>query len=201
VPHTGVAANDSHQNIGLALRLVGKDKVRFEDALGKKLFDLDTALLPGRATMCQGKKPGDVLSRVYLDPYECSLRHAGTHLLLSELSEKAVWQALEAGRVFVAFDWLADATGFDFAARSGVRRFEMGSRLRIEKGLTLRGRAPLPGRWKLVRNGKVIHEASGRDFRYAVARPGNYRVEVWLKIAGEDMIWILSNPFYVRPAT
>jgi hypothetical protein len=199
VPHTGVAANDAHQNIGLALRLVGKDKVRFEDALGKKLFDLDTGLLPGSATMCKGKKSGDVLRRVYLDPYECSLRHVGTHLLLTELSEKAVWQALEAGRDFVAFDWLADATGFDFAARSGARRFETGTRLRFEKGLTLHGRAPLSGRWKLVQNGKVIHEVNGRELRYAVSRPGNYRVEVWLKIAGEDMIWILSNPFYVRP--
>ena len=35
----------------------------------------------------------------------------------------------------------------------------------------------------------------------AVTEPGNYRVEVWLKVAGEDMIWILSNPFYVRPAS
>ena len=48
-------------------------------------------------------------------------------------------------------------------------------------------------------NGKVASESAGREFSFAVAEPGNYRVEVWLKIAGEDTIWILSNPIYIRP--
>src|SRR5581483_8030572 len=114
-PHTGVAANDAHQNIGLVV-LVGDDRARLEDALGKKLLEVDLRVLPVLRPLREGKKVGDVLLQSRLDPYECSLRHVGTHLLLSELSEKAVWDALEAGRAFVAFDWLADATGFDFAA-------------------------------------------------------------------------------------
>jgi hypothetical protein len=199
-PHTGVAANDSHQNVGMTARLVKETTVRIEDALGKKLIELDAGKVPVLQPMLEGKKPGDVVFRLFLDPYENSLGHVGTHLLLSELSEPAVWEALKAGRAYVAFDWLADATGFDFAASSGPRRFEMGSRCRLEKGLTLLGRAPLPGRWKLIRNGKVVAEATGREFTFAVAEPGNYRAEVWLKIAGEDMIWILSNPLYIQPA-
>jgi len=197
-PHTGVAANDSHQNVGLVIRLLDKDQVRLEDALGKKLFEAGADLLPGVGTLRKGKKPGDVLFHLYLDPYENSLRHVGTHLLLSGLSEKAVWEGLQTGRAYVAFDWLADASGFDFVARSGSRRFEMGSRLPFEKGLTLRGRAPLPGHWKLLRNGNTVSESDGRRFLVPVTKPGNYRVEVWLKIGGEDMIWIMSNPFYVR---
>jgi hypothetical protein len=197
-PHTGVAANDSHQNVGLAVRLLRENQVQIEDALGKKLLELNAAKVPTLHSLCKGKKAGDVIFRAILDPYENSLRHVGTHLLLRELSEPAVWDALKAGRAFVAFDWLADATGFDFAARSGKRRFEMGSRLSLEKELSLRGRAPLPGRWKLLRNGKVIAADTGREFSYSVSEPGNYRVEVWLKIAGEDMIWILSNPFYIK---
>src|SRR5262250_129983 len=121
-------------------------------------------------------KTWDVVFQIQLDPYENSLRHVSTHLLLTELSEKAVWEALEAGRAFVAFDWLADASGFDFAARSGPRRFEMGSRLRFQQNLTLLGRAPLPGRWKLLRNGKPVTESTGREFRFPVAEPGVYRV-------------------------
>jgi len=197
-PHTGVAANDAHQNIGLTLRLLDNEKVRFEDALGKKLFEVDTGKLALLAPLRAGKKPGDALFRLFLDPYENSLRHVGTHLLLTELSEKAVWDALKAGRAYVAFDWLADATGFDFAARSGSRRYEMGSRLRWEKGLTLLGRAPLPGRWELFRDGKSIARSTGREFSFPVAQPGNYRVEVWLRVAGEEIIWILSNPLYIR---
>jgi hypothetical protein len=199
-PHTGIAANDAHQNLGLTLRLLAGDKVRLEDALGKKLFELDAGVVPAVKPLRQGKKAGDVLSRLCLDPYENSLRHVGTHLLLTELSEKAVWDALKAGRAFVAFDWLADATGFDYAAEAGKHRFEMGSRPALENGLSLRGRAPLPGRWKLMRNGKCVTESTGRELSHALTQPGNYRVEVWLSIAGEDRIWILSNPIYVRPA-
>jgi hypothetical protein len=197
-PHTGVAANDAHQNVGLTARLVAGNKVRLEDALGERLFELDAALVPA---LRPGKdqKAGDVLFRLTLDPYEVSLRHVGTHLLLTELSEKAVWEALEAGRAFVAFDWLADASGFDFAAVSGPRRWEMGSRLTFRPGLRFRGQAPLPVRWKLLRDGKVVAESSGRALDLAVAGPGIYRVEAWLRVAGENMIWVLSNPLYIRP--
>jgi hypothetical protein len=197
-PHTGVAANDAHQNVGLTLRLAEKDKVVFEDALGKKLFELGTGKLAFLEPMRAGKKPGDMLFRMLLDPYENSLRHVGTHLLLTELSEASVWDALKAGRAYVAFDWLADATGFDFSAKTDSRRYEMGSRLRCETALTLQGRAPLPGRWKLLRDGKNIATASGREFDFVVADPGIYRVEVWLPVAGEEIIWILSNPLYIR---
>src|SRR5262249_4216630 len=128
-PHTGIAANDAHQNVGLAVRLLDGGKARVEDALGKKLLEADVTLIPPLAALAKDKKAGDTLFELRLDPYENSLRHVGTHVLLKELSEQAVWDALTAGRAFVAFDWLADATGFDFAAIAGDRRHEMGSRL------------------------------------------------------------------------
>jgi hypothetical protein len=197
-PHVGVAANDSHQNVGLVVRLLEGDKARLEDALGKKIVEVDVTSVPALQALRKDKKAGDVLFQLRLDPYEISLRHVGTHLLLTELSEKAVWEALEAGRAFVAFDWLADATGFDLAATSGTRRHEMGSRVALESGLKLRGQAPLPVKWRLIRDGKVVSESTGRTLERAVNEPGIYRAEAWLKVAGEELIWILSNPIYVR---
>ncbi len=197
-PHTGIAANDAHQNIGLVIRLVAGNKARFEDALGKKLFEVDAGALPALQPLCKGKQVGDTLFQLRLDPYENSLRHVGTHLLLTELSREAVWEALQAGRAFVAFDWLADSTGFDFAAQSGNRRHEMGSRFPLEKDLRLHAQAPLPVRWKLIRNGRVARESTGRTFDAVVTEAGNYRVEAWLTVAGTDTIWILSNPVYIR---
>jgi PHP domain len=197
-PHIGVAANDSHQNVGLVIRLVEGDKARFEDALGEKLVELSIAAIPKLQELAKGKKPGDVLYRLLLDPYECSLRHVGTHLLMPELSKQAVWDALEAGRAYVAFDWLADASGFDFAAVSATHRYEMGSRAPFAKDLRLQGRTPLPAKWKLIRNGKLLSESTGRRLDATLHEPGIYRVEAWLNVAGEDMIWVLSNPVYVR---
>jgi hypothetical protein len=199
-PHTGVAANDAHQNVGLSVRLVAGDKVRLEDALGKQLLELSANVLPSVKDLCKDKRIGDVVFQIKLDSYENSLRHVGTHLLLTELSENAVREALQAGRAFIAFDWLADASGFNLAVWSGDRRHEMGSRLSLGRGLSLRGRAPLAGHWKILRNGKVQVESTGDTLDFPVAEPGCYRVEVWLRVANENMIWILSNPWYVRPA-
>ncbi len=198
-PHTGVAANDSHQNVGLVVRLVDENTARVEDPLGEKLTELKVAAIQKLQELSKGKKAGDVLFRVVLDPYENSLRHVGTHLLLTEVSKKAVWDALETGRAYVAFDWLADATGFDFAAVSPAKHYEMGSRITFEKDLRLQGKAPLPAKWKIIRNGKVISESTGRSLDLPVTEPGNYRAEAWLDIAGEEMIWVLSNPVYIRP--
>src|SRR5262249_1852398 len=60
-PHTGVAANDSHQNVGIRIRLLDGDRVRGEDALGKKLFELDLTAMPLLQPLRQGKKAGDML--------------------------------------------------------------------------------------------------------------------------------------------
>ena len=196
-PHTGVAANDAHQNIGFTARLTEEKKARFEDAAGKKLVELDAAGLKEFGAVPKDAKPGSVLFQIRLDPYENSLRHVGTHLLMTELTQPAVWQALERGRAFVAFDWLADASGFDFAATVSGERHEMGSRLKLTSELQLIGRAPLSAHWKLMRNGKLLSDTTGRTLEVKLTEPGNYRAELWLEVAGEERIWILSNPIYV----
>ena len=196
-PHTGVSANDSHQNIGLTVLLAEDDKVRVEDALGEQLLMLDKTVFAAIKPIPADTKVGATLFQMRLDPYENSLRHVGTHLLLTELSQPAVWHALNNGRAFVAFDWMADAASFDFAALSDGVRHEMGTHLELPDGLTLSGQAPLSAHWKLIRNGQQISESDGFTFEFPVTEAGNYRVELWLNIAGEDRVWVLSNPIYV----
>jgi hypothetical protein len=197
---TGISANDAHQNVGLTIRLVEGTKVRAEDGLGEKLFELDATVFGALLAVPQDAKAGSVLFQARLDPYECSLRHVGTHLLMPELSSDAVWQALENGRAFVAFDWIADSSGFDLAAESAGQRHEMGSRIKLAPDLVLKGRAPLACQWKLIRSGKLVAESSGGEYEARLKEPGNYRIELWLDVAGQPRIWVLSNPFYVEGA-
>jgi hypothetical protein len=75
----------------------------------------------------------------------------------------------------------------------------MGSRRKHVADLRLIGRAPLPARWKLVRDGKLLTESTGDTFEHAVSEPGIYRVELWLNIAETQRVWILSNPLYIQP--
>jgi hypothetical protein len=196
-PHTGVSANDAHQNIGITAVLVEGNQVRIEDALGEQLLLLDKGVFHALKEIPADAKAGETLFQMRLDPYENSLRHVGTHLLLTELTQPAVWQALNSGRAFVAFDWMADSRGFDFAARSECVRYEMGSDLTFRDGQTLTGQSSLSAHWKLIRNGEPLRESEGSTFEFPVTNAGNYRVELWLDVAGEKRIWILSNPIYI----
>jgi hypothetical protein len=75
----------------------------------------------------------------------------------------------------------------------------MGSRrFFLAEGPTIRAEAPLTAHRKLIRNGKLVADATRRTLDVPLARPGNHRVKAWLEVAGEDMIWILSNPIYIR---
>lgn len=197
-PHTGVSANDSHENIGLTARLMDDGKVQIEDGLAEKVLTLEPAVFSAVKPIPEDAKAGTVLFQLKMDAYENSLRHVGTHLLLTELSQPAVWHALNSGCAFVAFDWIADATGFDFAANVRDQRHEMGSILKFVDGLKFTGQAPLSGHWKLLRNGQTVSESDGSRFEYSVKDSGIYRIELWLNVAGEDRAWVLSNPIYVN---
>ena len=197
-PHTGVSANDAHQNVGFRVRWIAEDKGQLEDALGEKLLELSLAALPDSEALLKDKKPGDVVFDMFLDRYENSLRHVGTHQLLTEQTEAAVRECLDAGRAFVAFDWIADSRGFDFAAMHATTRHEMGTQFSLVDGTSLKAVAPLPVHWRLVRNGEVVQEADGRQLTASVGQSGVYRCEAWLDVAGERTIWILSNPIYIQ---
>ena len=196
--HTGVSANDSHHNQAFRGRLTDEGKVQLDDALGKKLLVLDPAKLPLVKPLVAGKQPGDVVFELDLDPDERSFRHVSTHLLMNELSRESVWEVLKAGRAYVAFDWMADPTGFVFRADRGDQSWPIGGEVPGAAGLRLRAATPLVGTIKLVRNGRFVAERQSATLDETVDEPGVYRVEVWLTIAGEPRPWILSNPIYVR---
>jgi hypothetical protein len=195
---TGVSANDAHHNQAFRGRLLENGKVQLEDALGKTLARLDPEKIAPLKEAAAGKKAGDVVFELDFDPYERSFHHVSTHLLMHELTEANVREALQAGRAYVAFDWMADPSGFVLRADRGDETWPMGSEVPFAPGLHLRGEAPLEGKWRLMRDGEMISEQNTNKIDIPVDKPGNYRVEVWLTLAGEARPWILSNPIYVR---
>jgi hypothetical protein len=197
-PHTGVSANDAHHNQGYRAKVLDDGKVLVEDILGEKVALLDPEKLPAIKLLTAGKKAGDLILDLDLDPYVCSFRHVSTHLLLDDVNEASVRQALSEGRAYVAFDWIADPTGFVYQAVQGADNWPIGSEVSFGEGLRLRAEAPLEGQFKLVRDGNVVAEQIASAIDLPVEGPGVYRVEVWLELAGENRPWILTNPIYVR---
>lgn len=196
--HTGVSANDAHHNQAYQAKILDDGQIQLEDALGEVIARLDPEKIAPIKLLTAGRKPGDLIFELDLDPYVRSFRHVSTHLLLTEVSEAQVWQALGAGRAYVAFDWIADPTGFVYRADRDADSWPVGSEVPFAEGLHLRAEAPLECRVKLVRDGQVVLDQIGTGFDFLVDTPGVYRVEVWLKLAGEDRPWILTNPIYVR---
>ena len=195
---TGVAANDCHHNQVFTVKALTDDAIEvtaFPDPPRK----ITTKQAPRIAEMLKDRKAGDLISKLDFDPYERSMTFVATHLLLKDLNEASVRQALRQGHAFVAHDWLCDATGFAFIAERGGKRIGvMGDDVKLETGLKLRLAAPVAGTIKLFRNGQVVQEAIADKLDFAATEAGIYRVEIWLTLDSEQRPWIYSNPIRVR---
>lgn len=200
---TGVAANDCHHNQVFIVKMVDAETVAVGTIVDKDedLRRVSATVRPGIRKLTTGRNPGDVLARIDVDPYFRSFRNVSTHVLATELTEKALREALRAGHAYVAHEWICDATGFRFeVARKGSDKpvAILGDELRFEEGLMLSGRAPVPCRWRIYRDGKLWDEASGREFKVSMKAAGVYRCETTVLVHGEAREWIYSNPIYVR---
>lgn len=131
--------------------------------------------------------------KVLLDPYEVAFRNTVTHILAREFTEEALAASLREGRAYVSHDWLCDPRGFAFVAVNTLGVYEMGDTVPMAGATRLVARAPVAARWRLIREGKVVHEAAGDTLTWQAPEPGAYRVEAWLDIDGEQRPWIYSN--------
>lgn len=199
---TGVAANDCHHNQVLTVKMAAADAVLIGTNVDAddKMRRLSATLRPGVREMTRGRKPGDILVRLDVDPYFRSFRNSATHILASKLDEPSIRTALKSGHAFVGHDWMGDAAGFQFSAIDawGNRDAIMGDELKFAAGLKLSARLPLPARLRLLRYGREVAQSNGREMDCPVSEPGAYRLEAWLQLDGEWRPWILSNPIYVR---
>jgi hypothetical protein len=131
-----------------------------------------------------GKRlPGGLVVR--LMGYARTFRQLRTHVLTEELlsgdvqhDQAQVFDALRAGRCYIAVDHLARPAGFAFWADSeGVHT-----------------RVPRPASLRLVCDGtEVARAVDAASLDHAAGAPGSYRVEARL----DGRVWILSNPLRV----
>ena len=150
------------------------------------------------------------LINIKVDPYETIFRIVRIHVLIEKdkpFNRESLLEAMKAGRYFVGFDVLGDATGFHFEA-SGCETQDglMGSEPRIcndvpPSDVNLRVSLPLQARTVCLRNGTVVGRSTGASFELATKQPGTYRVEIFRDDLGppfDEIPWIMSNPIYVR---
>jgi hypothetical protein len=124
--------------------------------------------------------------------YRRSFRMLTTHVLVPELlsgevehDRALVFDALRAGRSYIARDWIAPARGFWFT--------RMGEET-TERPL-LQVRTPRPASLRLLRDGAVVASADdAAELDFQPDDPGVHRAEARI----DGRLWILSNAAYLR---
>lgn len=202
---TGVAANDCHHNQILILKKLDEET----GGVGTNV-DPDSGLQkvtvkdrPKLRAMLEGKKVGDIVAFLDLDPYVRSFRNVSTHVLTREKTEAGLRAAVRAGHAYVAHEWMGDATGFKCVvskagSKLGEFAAQMGDTITFEPGMRIRIEAPMQGRIRLLNNGFARTVGTGDMLEAGIMEPGVHRVEVWLEIGGELRPWIYGNPIYIR---
>jgi len=139
-------------------------------------------------------------------PYEFHFRTVNTHVFIPEpltgdvpTDKKMIYEALSAGRCFVAYDLPMSTRGFTFKAKGLEQEVIMGEEISVKGGVTLQAHLPTQAEIRLIKDGKQIGVwKKSYAFTYSATEPGVYRVEVHRNYLGKKRGWIYSNPIYVR---
>jgi hypothetical protein len=197
---TGIAGNDSHQNVGLRAVYTSSDTIRVDDTSPKsfKEFRLNW-LTRSLIRICFGPlQPNRPLFHIQLDPYERSARYVNTHVLAQFLSEPSVLDALRAGRVFIGFDMIADSSGFLWRGMAGTNQVVLGEAMTFSAGTRLHAASPEPCRFTILKDGVSCVQQEGREIDWSPPGPGKYRVEAELRIHRQWIPWVYANPIELR---
>ncbi|MBN1906451.1 MAG: CehA/McbA family metallohydrolase [Deltaproteobacteria bacterium] len=111
-----------------------------------------------------------------------------------------IYEAMKAGRLFIANDRLAPARGFKCYLLS-----DDGSDLLMGEEDTFRSEGnllvelPSKGEIRVIRNGETVYRQRGMEAVYSVKEKGVYRVEVYRYVSVFGWRpWIFTNPVYLR---
>jgi hypothetical protein len=165
---------------------------------------IPVSLAPGISELVAGKKPGDVIARVDLDPYHRSFAGSSTHIFSKELNDKALREAVKGGRAYVSHDWICKPEGFWVEVKDGQNKYlgMIGDELKFQsdKSQSIHVRLPAPSALvRLICDGQVVGESTNStEAEFKVEKPGVYRVEAFQMLDGEYRGWIYANPIYIR---
>ncbi len=196
----GFSAVDAHENQNIRARYLADGRVEW---LGPNANPIDTteAGLLEKLLLSEADENGWAF-KMYLDTFYNSYYFVNNHVLADSLDQSNIAKHILQGHLFISFASLADAEGFLFYAndKSGRLAAILGDEIAVQNVGNLAAVSPFPGRFRLLRNGKIIDEKIDiYTYNSAdVVQSGNYRLEVALRIDAKWVPWIYTNPIYIR---
>ncbi len=151
----------------------------------------------------------DTVSRIWrfklsIFPFARVFRLIRTHILTtaplsgnSRTDITTVLDTLKSGRAYVALDRYRNASGFSLLLTEDGRCATMGDEFILHRTAEITASVPYKARIRLIRNGNLFHETTGKELSLTLREPGIYRIEADLKVYGRYRPWIFSNPITV----
>jgi hypothetical protein len=137
--------------------------------------------------------------------YKHLFRASNPHILTKEVfnrqldhDKKVIYEALQEGHCFTAYDWLGDTRGFRFTARSCAAEVIMGDEITLQGQIGLEVSSPKRAHIRLLRDGTIVAQTRGKKLRYTTKEQGVYRVEAYRRYLFRKRGWVFTNPIYVR---
>lgn len=195
----GMAASDAHNNQNIRARY---NKDGMVEWIGPNA-DLLATVKPGWKEKFLLSEPDEAgwAYKFDVDTYFLSFNFVNTHVFCDNFSNVNIKDNLEAGHVFIAFENLADAKGFQYFSVDDQNEVNaiMGDSISVRSVHKLKAISPFPVQFKLVKDGEVIDKI---DDVYSYEfdsknKKGNYRIEARLKFGEEYIPWIYTNPIYI----
>ncbi len=195
----GMAASDAHNNQGIRARYTKDGMVEWVGANAETISIVE----PGWKEKLLLSKPDKAgwAFKFEVDSYFLLFNYVNTHVFCDNFSNVNIKKNLVAGHVFIAFENLANAKGFQYFSEDEQKEVNaiMGDSISIDSVHKLKAVSPFPVHYKLIRNGEVIDLID--DVYFYEYDPknqtGNYRIEAHLEFNGEKVVWVISNPIYV----
>jgi hypothetical protein len=140
--------------------------------------------------------------RWMIDTYREGFTYITNYVYADTLSVMSLADHIKKGHLFTAFRNLGDAGGFmfDCTGQNNSNCGIMGDSVAFDKIMSFNAVSPLPGRFTLIHNGKVVDSSPYDCYEYKwddLIEKGAYRIEVHIKLGDEDLPWIYSNPIYI----
>ncbi|MCX6226328.1 MAG: hypothetical protein NTV01_16540, partial [Bacteroidia bacterium] len=196
----GFAAEDTHENQNFRARYLKDGRVEWMGP-NAKIIDTVNVTFLNRWLFHKPDANGWVFKWM-IDTYKEGFNYITNYVLADTLSVPSLAYHLKKGHLFSAFKSLGDAKGFMYYSVNKTDSITgiLGDSVKLDLVKSLNAVSPLPGQFRLIKDGHIVNVTSVDNYQYSWLEPiekGAYRIEMHIKLKGKYVPWIYSNPIYI----
>ena len=196
----GFSAVDTHENQNFRAKMLNDKKLIWWGPNAKIIDTMKVGFW--NRWMLQKADTSGYVFKFMVDTYNEGFEYITNYVLADTLTVPSLAVHLKKGHLFTAFKSLGDAKGFMYYSINQKDSIigMMGDSIKISEVKGLKAISPLPGKYKLIHNGKLVCTTNTDNYDFNWSEPlskGAYRIEMVVKLRGKYVPWLYSNPIYV----